>query len=358
MKASNIKGALLEYIIRSLLTSCGFSNAQPDGLFLFESRGLFFINGKGAAHDADILMNPPIQMPFVYPTQILFECKAYKSTPTLTIVREALGLRNDINDFEIVTRESLLKRKNNKRSEYAIDNRTRYLYQVGVVSLNEFSNSAVEFAANNKIPLLTLSWFLDSTTINMFNSIDESLINSFNQDDITILYQFLKKRDGNIEDQRFSTGTNLLNSQCIFNDIVTAAENSIKYSYIGLIETGDMVFIKSSTQNENNVLNNDWSFSFNAELHWEGSQPNLWKLTITGNHNLVGDREFDFFLPKRIFDKWTEFSLDKKEALNIKQQFFSKIFVFNRKNDSEIPFTIINLDKEWLDGEKERLKRS
>lgn len=355
--AGHIKGALLEYIIRNLLKSCGFTNAIEDKLFLFESRGLFYINGKGAAHDADILMNPPIQMPFIYPTQILFECKAYKTKPTLPVVRGALGLRNDINDFEIVTKESILKRQNNKRSHYAIDNRTRYIYQIGVASVNEFSNSAVEFAANNKIPLLTLSWFLKSDIIEKFNKIDQSLIDKFDENKIDNLYKFLKDRNGNIEDQRNSPENNLLKSNSIFYDIITAAENSTKYSYIGLLETGDMVFIKSHTHTVNNVLYNNSTVSFNAEIHWRGEEPNLWKLTINNTYSL-DDREFDFYLPKRIFDQWEQFSLDKKEALNIKQQYFSKIFVFNRKNDSGLPFTIINLDKEWFNRAKEELNRS
>jgi len=81
MNVSNIKGALLEYIVRNLLKSCGFTNVKVDNLFSFEQRELFFVNGKGAAHDADVIMNPPIQMPFTYPTQLIFECKAYGESP-------------------------------------------------------------------------------------------------------------------------------------------------------------------------------------------------------------------------------------------------------------------------------------
>lgn len=160
MKAGNLKGALLEYIVRQLLKSCGFTNVKADNLFSFERSGLFFINGRGAAHDADIIMNPPIQMPFAYPSQLLFECKAYGSTTKLPIVRNAAGLRNDINEFEIVTRDSLRKRQNNRRATYAVDTRTRFIYQVGVASVNDFSKPCVEYATNNKIPLLSLSWFL------------------------------------------------------------------------------------------------------------------------------------------------------------------------------------------------------
>jgi len=55
------------------------------------SGGLFYVNGRGAAHDADVLMEPLVQIPFSYPSRILFECKAYDSKTTLPIVRNALG---------------------------------------------------------------------------------------------------------------------------------------------------------------------------------------------------------------------------------------------------------------------------
>lgn len=49
MSASKLKGSLLEYIVRKLLLNCGFVRVRPDGLFIFQQRGLNFINGKGAA---------------------------------------------------------------------------------------------------------------------------------------------------------------------------------------------------------------------------------------------------------------------------------------------------------------------
>ena len=78
MSASKIKGSLLEYIVRRLLSNCGFTRVRPDGNYVFSSRGLNFLQGKGAAHDADVLMTPPIQMPFSYPYRVNFECKAHK----------------------------------------------------------------------------------------------------------------------------------------------------------------------------------------------------------------------------------------------------------------------------------------
>ena len=132
MNAAKLKGSLLEYIVRKLFLNCGFTRVKADGLWIFEKSGLTMINGKGAAHDADVLMNPPIQMPFSYPFRVNFECKAYKKKTGLTIIRNALGLRYDLNEFEVVTRDQIEERQNNRRSSLSIDDRQRFNYQVGV----------------------------------------------------------------------------------------------------------------------------------------------------------------------------------------------------------------------------------
>lgn len=142
---------------------------HPDGLMIYNSSGLTMINGKGAVHDADVLMNPPIQMPFSYPYRINFECKAYNRNVGLTIIRNAPGLRYYINNFEIVTRGHLKHRQNPHRRNLAIDNRQRYNYQVGGVSIEDFSKPAFEFAANNKIPLISLRWFFPDHICDQFH---------------------------------------------------------------------------------------------------------------------------------------------------------------------------------------------
>ncbi len=54
-----LKSKILEYLTRRILTNCGFTNVISDGLYIFDRAPLQMINGKGAAHDADVLMNPP-----------------------------------------------------------------------------------------------------------------------------------------------------------------------------------------------------------------------------------------------------------------------------------------------------------
>ena len=88
--------------------------------------------------------------------------------------------------------------------------------------------------------------------------------------------------------------------------------------------------------------------SLKAKIYWLNNSPNVWKLTVYNNRQDSQQTDFDFYLPKRIFNHWKAFNLDKSTALDIKKEFFSKIFVFNQANNPEMPFSIINIDKEWL----------
>jgi hypothetical protein len=288
---------------------------------------------------------------------LIFECKAYGTNASLPIVRNALGFRNDINEFEIVTKASLLKRQNNKRAAYAIETRTRFLFQVGVASVNDFSKPAVEFASNNKIPLLSLSWFLSARIIQDFNKIDQPLIDTFNTADIKKVYDFLKDRNGNLYSQQYQRALTFLESDNIIGNIVTFANKTINYSYAGLLETGDMVFLFARSRSENNILNQINGFTgLKAEIHWSLDRPNVWRLTVYNSRNQEQRTDFDFFVPERIFRHWKQFNLDKTVALDIKQEFFSKIFVFNKRNNPEVPFSIINIDRQWLDDARQDLE--
>lgn len=356
MNPGNFKGALLEHIIRKLLVSCGFSNVKSDGVYSFERGGLYFLNGKGAAHDADVIMNPPIQIPFGYPTQLIFECKAYSRSLSLPIVRNALGLRNDLNDFEIVTLDSIKNRQNNKRASYAIEQRNRYLYQVGVASINQFTKPTIEFAANNKIPLISLSWFLSQHVINLVNGINQSYLDTLPAVEVDNLYSFFKDRKSDINMTEYDLARNLTSSSNIISEILDFANMSIKYSYVGLLETGDLVFLFAKTKSEDNILNTVSTVSgLRAEIHWQSERRNVWTLTVKSANDNIEETDFDFYVPDKILKYWQKFNFDKNEALNIKEAFFSKIFVFNNKNNDLAPFSIISVDAEWLDEARRRL---
>lgn len=353
MTPGQLKGTLLEYIVRQLLQNCGFNSVKPDGHYIYQQNGtgLFYINGKGAAHDADVLMEPPIQLPFSYPSRLLFECKAYSNNVGLHVVRNALGLRYDINEFEIVTDNSIQQRKNNRRANYAISDRKRYNYQVGVASVEPFSASAFEFAANNKIPLLSMRWFLPSRVCDLFHSITLPYLNSIPIEIRNRLYAFLKdkRKDStyNYEGMR-----DFIQRDSIIGEIIRNFESVLDRSFIGLIETGDLIFLFAENDN-NNILSQQAIFEgVRAQIHYSRQQPNVWILDlIDGNRN----SEFKFFVPDRIMKMWKEFSLDKTVAINLKEQFFSRIFIFTRQQDNRrLPFIAVNIDQEWLDNIREQ----
>lgn len=333
MSASKLKGSLLEYLVRRLLLNCGFTSVKPDGLLIFKKSGLTMVNGKGAAHDADVLMDPPIQMPFSYPFRLNFECKAYKKDIGLSIIRNALGLRNDINEFEIVTRSQLVARQNNRRSTFAIDNRQRFNYQVGVASVEDFTKPAIEFAANNKIPLLSLRWFLPTSVCDKFHDITDNNIDRFSAQDLEGLLEFLKGKDNSIGRQFIE------NTDSIFKEIYDSFLEFEKKVLVGLLESGDLLFLFSESENPIERLSGN-DFTYTAQFHYQKRQIDYWSLRI--NQNL----EFGFFLPQNIVAMWKNQNFEKEAAINIKNQLFSKVFIFT--GIGEIPFRIINIDRQWL----------
>ncbi|NJY63867.1 hypothetical protein HC174_14060 [Salinimicrobium sp. CDJ15-81-2] len=76
-------------------------------------------------------------------------------------------------------------------------------------------------------------------------------------------------------------------------------------------------------------------------------------LSVMNGNGDPQQTDFNFYVPKKIYDHWRKFNLNKSEALNLKERFFSKIFVFNRAQNQEMPFSIINIDEEWLQNLRE-----
>jgi len=359
MTAGQVKGALLEYIVRTLMQDCGFSGVRPDGHYIFEQAGtgLFFINGKGAAHDADVLMEPPIQMPFSYPSRLLFECKSYDKTIGLDVIRNALGLRYDINEFEIVTEDSIRKRKNNHRSEYAISDRKRYHYQIGVASVEEFSKPAFEFAANNKIPLLSLRWFLPAETCDLFRLISKVYIDAMPDPIRILLYKYLKDKRPNAKtDTIYRELFGFLETDLVIGRILREFERTVSNFMIGLLETGDLLFLFSTSQNPRAVVSEMQSFSNNeARIHYGSDNPTRWELVIRNYGALNRSLRLEFNVPYSLLNQWYKFDLDKTAGYNLKYEFFSRIFIFfNRFSSYGLPFTLIHLDSNWINDLLER----
>jgi hypothetical protein len=356
MTSGQLKGALLEFIVRELMLNCGFTSVKADGHYIFAQRGsgLFYINGKGAAHDADVLMQPPIQMPFSYPSRLLFECKSYEQTIGLNVIRNGLGLRYDINEFEIITDASIELRKNNRRANYAISNRERYYYQVGVASIEEFSKPAFEFAANNKIPLLSLRWFLTEHTCDMFHEINTAYLAGIEREIAIKLYAYLKdKRPNATTLVEYEDVTRFLETDATIGHILRDFNAVAERCIIGLLETGDMLFLFGTSNNIRGYFQEQGARdNLEARLHYSSNDPGVWTLAISNYQSQdFRPHTFRFYVPERLMNQWRNFNYDINEGYTMKSEFFSRIFIFSKKYSSfGLPFTVVNIDSEWLEG--------
>lgn len=355
MTSGQLKGTLLEYIVRNLLTNCGFTSVKPDGHYIYQQNGtgLFFINGKGAAHDADVLMEPPIQMPFSYPSRLMFECKSYDRKIGLDVIRNGLGLRYDVNEFEIVTDETIQRRKNNRRETYAISSRKRYHYQVGIASVEEFSRPAFEFAANNKIPLLSMRWFLNNSTCDLFHRINDTYLHAMSVETKDLLYKFLKDKN---PDSKTSSSYDVLFEYLLTDNlsgqILRDFWEVINNCVVGLLETGDLLFLFANETGVGNLFREQGQGgNMEARLHYYADDVTKWTLAINNYRSQVSRPiELEFNVPIGLLSQWRDFNYDKYVGYTMKGAFFSRIFIFSQRVSSYgLPFTVVNLDSEWLE---------
>ena len=82
------------YLICQLFLNCGFTSVHEDGLYIYKRGNLLYVNGKGAAHGTDVLMDPPVQMPFAYPSWLFFDCKFYSNFDCFTNKHEGYRRKN------------------------------------------------------------------------------------------------------------------------------------------------------------------------------------------------------------------------------------------------------------------------
>lgn len=146
-------GKAFELFVKRILIHIGFSEVVSDGLYIYDGAPGQMIQGLGEAHNADVLLEPPVQTPFYSKTRLLIECKDYRKKISLNVVRSALGLREDINNFNIVDMAELAtRRRQNRRANPPVFD--RYSYQVAIAALTGFTTQAQEFAATYRIPLI------------------------------------------------------------------------------------------------------------------------------------------------------------------------------------------------------------
>lgn len=304
-------GKAFELFVKRLLINVGFVKVSSDGIFVFDGTSGQMIQGLGEAHNADVLLEPPVQTPFFYKTRLLIECKDYKRTVGLDVVRDALGLREDINHFEMVDVNELLSRRSQRRRGI-IDFRDRYSYQVAIASMSGYTIQAQKFSATHRIPLIE---FDKMVFWERFKEIIQEISND------TILSDIQK------EDR-----------------IINFADNIGKRTAVALTNSGQILFLYREVGEKT-------TFSRDYNLFWVSK--NLpWKMTS-------GGCQYTFQLPQKVLEYWlrndsSEFDM-RREAINCKEELLSSMLVYY-KEDEYPAVKMISINQERIKRAKEELE--
>ena len=308
-------GKAFELLVKQLLLNIGFTEINSDGLYVFDGAAGQMIQGLGEAHNADVLLEPPVQTPFYASTRILIECKDYTRRVGLNTVRSALGLREDINNFDIVDKRELEARRIQRRRGLTY-NYTRYYYQVALASMSGYTIPAQKFAATHRIPLLE------------FNKLPfwEDFCNILHNRN---MYGYSSSRHY-YEDETYVELCHMIDS--IGERIAIAITNS-----------GQMLFLYR-VNNEINEFADDYS------LHWT-DRNSLWSL-------VSGNTEYQFQLPNSIMELWLKNSVNeldmKRNAINCKAAFFSNMVIYY-KLYGRPQIKMVSIDREKLSEARELL---
>lgn len=245
------KGKLFERFVNEILTRVGFKEVKPDNKIIYNGPSGKMIHGLGQPHNADVLVEPDFQTPFYFQTRLLIECKDLSKKVGLGIIRDAVGLREDINHFDFLDDELLKERRNSKRKISALKKFDRFLYQVAVASSSGFTLPAQEFAEVHRIKLITFENFPKfSKLIKLMKKIDK-------YDNNDIVKWLALERMFNSENNSDKMPLNVYMER------------------INLMVTNDgiMVFLYKKSENISNNLKND-----EYELYFEINQQNKWIL--------------------------------------------------------------------------------
>lgn len=305
------RGKAFEIFVKRILTMVGFWEVNSDGLYIFDGAPGQMIQGLGEAHNADVLLEPPVQTPFLGSIRLLIECKDYENKIGLGIIRSALGLREDINHFDIVDVDELVARRANRRHGL-VYNYERFSYQVAVAAINGFTVPAQNFAATHRIPLIEFNkmafWVPFKNLLAQIESLDNFDVNQ------------------NIETQ-----------------IIELADNIGQRTAIAITNTGQLLFLYR-------VLGDQNYFSDTYSLHWRNSE-HPWELRS-------GDQIYMFQLPNSIMKEWLDNATNdlemKRSAINCKTNFLSNMIVYYTR-DGRADIKMISIDRYALEEAKERL---
>ena len=314
-------GKAFEMLIRHILVDVGFSEVSSDGLYIFDGPAGQMIQGLGEAHNADVLLDPPVQTPFYFKTRLLVECKNYTRKVGLHTVRSVLGLREDINHFDMVDMHELVARRTQNRRG-VVSQVERYSYQVAIAATNGYTTQAQKFAATHRIPLIELTKMPFWGEFRLL--LQGPDVNEIQRDYRRTAYRQDAEADTRIEELANEVG---------------------KKMAVAITNSGQLLFLYR-------IRGIRTHFKDLYSLHWTDIHK-PWRLDS-------GECSYLFQLPDSILKQWLEHAsneLDtKKSAINCKASFFSNMVVYYVEH-YQPRIHMISIDRYALEDARKQLDR-
>jgi hypothetical protein len=142
---AQIRGMLLEEAILYLLRYSGYipvEYAHDDETLEISGSGLKVV-GRGESHQIDAIGDYSIRIPFTYPQRLLIEAKFLNAKVSLSIIRNALGVLKDVQEYWVPSHKNLPVQK-------------RFHYQYAVFSAQGYTIPAFRYAFAQDIYLIQL----------------------------------------------------------------------------------------------------------------------------------------------------------------------------------------------------------
>lgn len=348
MTRSALKGKAFEYFMRKLLIGCGFTSVKSDGTIIYDGSAGQMVHGLGQPHNADVLMSPPIQTPFYYTTNLIVECKWHNEPLGIPFARNVLGLREDLNHFDIVTKDILDARKTYRGSTPKLYPFDRCIYQVALASVSGFKRTTIEFANVHRIPLISFAEATLFKELRDFLDMADKIENNLTESDITSLKDvWMGKEDWKHYSRRFWLDKSL----SAFFEYVDKITQSVN---IAILKNGTLLFLHKLRGEEqlyyvDRNKENDGSFT----LYWD-EYKYVW--TLCGQEKI-----YQFELPKEMLVEWKEASdqwedefKTREKALHMKKGYFSEIYLLSNRNGKSNIETL-RLNKRFLDDAYQNL---
>ncbi|WP_342546052.1 hypothetical protein [Lysinibacillus sp. FSL K6-4013] len=338
---SALKGFLLEEALSKLLENSGYTLINKDVLndrdkypeFVSQGNGLN-IKGRGGTHQADVLGQFPISIPFNYPVRLFVEAKFRHKKTGIDVVRSGIGILTDLNanyqTIDLNGDELLIQRFN---------------YHYAIFSTSGFSENAIRLAIAYKITLIDLGGSEYYDLLHIIDEIAQNLLDwmkahriSLNEVREYIRYRLFNDRlmgTGN-EDEKFEWLDYFLEP---FFKIIDEYGDL----YLASINSPFSILIKPSSPDLfRSFIGNVGKSTFEVRINWYDDEPEMWEIRLFDNR--FDELIFKFYLPELIKQYVFNRPNVLVNALNAKEQFFGSMIFYMRSAEKFITFKYIPSD--------------